>query len=216
MKIQNSPTIRRMPTYLHRLLEMQQEGRRHVSSTELAEYMHIEPIVVRKDIALTGISGQRRVGYDVGELILFIKNYLGWQSPIRAALIGAGALGTALLGYDDFAHYGLILDSVFDCDVQKIGTRIRGKEIFSIETMEKRLKKSPVSIAIICVSSAAAQSVVDRLVNVGVRCIWNFANVSLRTPPGVIVQREVIAGGLAMLAVKMKNSRIHPGTETVE
>ena len=86
MKIQNSPTIRRMPTYLHRLLEMQQEGRRHVSSTELAEYMHIEPIVVRKDIALTGISGQRRVGYDVGELILFIKNYLGWQSPIRAAL----------------------------------------------------------------------------------------------------------------------------------
>lgn len=216
MKIQNSPTIRRMPAYLHRLLEMQQEGRESVSSTELAEYMHIEPIVVRKDIALTGISGQRRVGYHVDELIRFIKNYLGWQNPVRAALIGAGALGTALLGYDDFAHYGLILDSVFDCDAKKIGTRIRGKEIFSMESMEERLKKSPVSLAIICVSSAAAQSVVDRLVNVGVRCIWNFANVSLRTPPGVIVQREVIAGGLAMLSVKMKNSRLHPGAEILE
>ena len=216
MKTQNSPTIRRMPTYLHRLLELQEEKRQHVSSTELAEYMHIEPIVVRKDIALTGISGQRRVGYNVDELIRYIKNYLGWRKPVRAALIGAGALGTALLGYADFAHYGLILDSVFDCDAGKIGSRIRGKEIFSMDSLEERLKKSPVSIAIICVSSAAAQSVVDRLVNVGVRAIWNFANVSLRTPPGVIVQREVIAGGLAMLSVKMKNSRQHPGAEVME
>ena len=85
-----------------------------------------------------------------------------------------------------------------------------------MESMEKRLKQSPVSLAIICVSGAAAQSVVDRLVNVGVRSIWNFANVSLRTPPGVIVQREVIAGGLAMLSVKMKNSRLHPGAEITE
>ena len=97
IKVQNSPAIRRMPTYLHKLLKMRLEGKLHVSSTELAEYMNIEPIVVRKDIALTGISGQRRVGYDVNELIRYIKNYLSWQKNITATLIGAGSLGTALL-----------------------------------------------------------------------------------------------------------------------
>ena len=212
IKVQNSPTIRRMPTYLHKLLKMRLEGKHHVSSTELAEYMNIEPIVVRKDIALTGISGQRRVGYDVNELIRYIKNYLSWQKNITATLIGAGSLGTALLGYDDFNHYGLNIESVFDCDENKIGKEIRGREVYDIATLENRLKTAPPDIAIVCVSNAAAQSVVNRLVSVGIRYIWNFANVSLRVPKGVIVQREVIAGGLAMLSVKMKLSSMKPGT----
>lgn len=213
IKIQNSPAIRRMPTYLHKLLKMKLEGRSSVSSTELAEYMHIEPIVVRKDIALTGISGQRRVGYDVSELIRYIKNYLGWQAPIAATLIGAGSLGSALLGYDDFAHYGLNIESVFDSDPSKIGREIRGREVFDIASLENRFKVSSPDLAIICVSNASAQQVVDRLVAIGIKYIWNFANVSLSTPPGVIVQREVIAGGLAMLTVKMKNSRLDPDSE---
>ena len=92
-KLLNIPAIRRMPTYLHKLLKMQAEGKTSVSSTELAEYMKIELIVVRKDISLTGISGQRRVGYDINELIKYIKNYLGWEEMIPAALIGAGRTG---------------------------------------------------------------------------------------------------------------------------
>ena len=50
-KLLNIPAIRRMPTYLHKLLKMQAEGKVSVSSTELAEYMKIELIVVRKDIS---------------------------------------------------------------------------------------------------------------------------------------------------------------------
>ena len=56
---------------------------------------------------------------------------------------------------------------------------------------------------------------VDRLISVGIKYFWNFANVSLHVPKGVIVQREVIAGGLAMLTVKMKLSSMKPG-DTVD
>ena len=206
-RILNIPAIRRMPTYLHKLLKMQAEGKVSVSSTELAEYMKIELIVVRKDISLTGISGQRRVGYDVNELIRYIKNYLGWQDTISAVLIGAGALGAALLGYDDFSHYGFHLSSVFDSDPAKIGTVIRGRKVCDIKDFRKLVSKNMPDIAVICVSGSAAQDVADLVVSAGVRYIWNFANVSLRVPAGVIVQREVIAGGLAMLAVKMKQDR---------
>ena len=206
-KLLNIPAIRRMPTYLHKLLKMQAEGKTSVSSTELAEYMKIELIVVRKDISLTGISGQRRVGYDINELIKYIKNYLGWEQTIPAALIGAGSLGTALLGYNDFELYGFHIEQVFDSSADKIGQCIYGRTVKNINTMAECFAGNPPEIAVICVSNTAAQAVADRLVALGVKYIWNFANVSLKVPPDVVVQREVIAGGLAMLSVRRKQSR---------
>ena len=210
-KILNMPAIRRMPTYLHKLLKMQSEGKVSVSSTELAEYMNIELIVVRKDISLTGISGQRRVGYDVNELITYIKKYLGWEESIPAVLIGAGSLGTALLGYDDFEHYGFSIEWVFDASVEKIGKNIYGRTVLDIRDMKNSFQGKRPEIAVICVSNAAAQDVADQLVDCGIKYIWNFANVSLNVPPDVVVQREVIAGGLAMLAVRRKMDKSRPG-----
>ncbi len=207
-KILNIPAIRRMPTYLHKLLMLQAEGRSNVSSTELAEYMNIELIVVRKDISLTGISGMRRVGYDVNELIKYIKNYLGWEEPISAALIGAGSLGTALLGYDDFGHYGFRIDQIFDSSAEKIGKEIYGRTVLDIRKMAEYFAVKTPEIAVICVSNDSAQQVADQLVSFGIKYIWNFANVSLQVPPGVVVQREVIAGGLAMLAVRRKQDKL--------
>jgi redox-sensing transcriptional repressor len=193
-----------MPTYLHKLLKMQAEGKVSVSSTELAEYMKIELIVVRKDISLTGIAGQRRVGYDVNELIKYIKNYLGWDDILPAVLIGAGSLGTALLGYNDFEAYGFRIEQVFDADPEKIGQTIYGRTVMDIRNMPEVFSSAKPEIAVLCVSNTAAQAVADQLVAQGVKYIWNFANVSLKVPPDVVVQREVIAGGLAMLAVKRK------------
>ena len=51
------------------------------------------------------------------------------------------------------------------------------------------------------------QEIADMLVSLGIKYIWNFANVSLQVPPHVVVQREVIAGGLAMLSVKRKQDQ---------
>lgn len=193
-----------MPTYLHKLLKMQAEGKGNVSSTELAEYMKIELIVVRKDISLTGISGQRRVGYDVNELIRYIKKYLGWEETIPAVLIGAGSLGTALLGYDDFGHYGFHISEVFDSSPEKIGQKIYGRVVRDIADMPVCFAQNPPEIAVICVSNSAAQDIADKVVSLGIKYIWNFANVSLKVPQDVVVQREVIAGGLAMLSVRRK------------
>ena len=42
----------------------------------------------------------------------------------------------------------------------------------------------------------------------GVRAFWNFSNLCLQVPPNVVVQREVIAGGLALLSMKLKTHDI--------
>lgn len=196
-----------MPSYLHKLLRMRFEGKTFVSTTELADYMGIELIVVRKDIALTNLAGQRRVGYNINDLIAAIKEYLGWQNTHTATLIGAGALGAAILGYDEFAAYGLKIETVFDCDVNKIGRALRNHEIFDIATIRTRLKSAPPDIAILCVSNVTAQATADLAVGIGIKSIWNFTNTSLITPDDVIVQNEVLSGGFAMLAVKILKSR---------
>ncbi|MCI6289438.1 MAG: redox-sensing transcriptional repressor Rex [Lentisphaeria bacterium] len=206
LKIQRTPTIRRMPTYLHKLCRMRQEGKTYVSCTELAEYMNIELIVARKDIAMTGLAGHRRYGYRIDELIEAIREYVGWDKGMSAVLVGAGALGSALLGYQDFATYGLSIDFVFDSSPAKIGTLIHEHEVFDIAEIHCRLQDAKPKIGIICVGNTSAQLVADTLIAEGIRYIWNFANVCLTVPEGVIVQREVIAGGLAVLAAKIKNT----------
>lgn len=207
LKLQNTPTVRRMPTYLHKLLEMQNRGEKFVSTTYLAGYMNLEPIVVKKDIARTGITGIRRIGYRIDELIEHINRYLGWEELITAALIGAGSLGTAILGFNDLREDDLAITSVFDSDPAKIGREVRGYRIFDAAEMEAVLRPQLPDLAILCVPSAAAQETADRLIACGIRCFWNFANVCLRVPDDVIVQREVIAGGFAVLSYKMKYAR---------
>ena len=205
-KIPNSPSIRRMPSYLHKLMLMHQNGEKHASTTRLAEYINLDTIIVRKDFELTGISGQPGVGYKTDELIDGIRRYLNWDRTCRACLVGAGSLGSALIGHEEFAEYGLEISSVFDSNPDRIDSIIHGRRVTDVRKMTETLKDNPPDLAIICVPSNCAQMVTDELISCGVKAFWNFANVCLRVPADVIVQREVIAGGLAVLFAKINKA----------
>jgi redox-sensing transcriptional repressor len=202
-KIQKLPSIRRMPTYLHKLSEMRKNGLDTVSTTILAQYMNLEPIVVRKDLEITGITGQPGVGYKTKELIDAIKTFLNWHNTSEAVLVGAGSLGSALLGYEGFEEYGLKIIAAFDASPEKIGTEIHGREVFDIERLPDLGKRLQVEMGILCVPPPNAQEVADLMIAAGIKAIWNFTNVSLKVPDDVVVQREVIASGLAVLSVKL-------------
>ena len=203
VKVPKLPTIRRLPTYLYKLSEMRKAGVSIVATPELARYMNFGEIVIRKDLAITGVTGQPGVGYKVKELIDAIKSYLNWDNDSEAVLVGAGSLGSALLGYEGFEEYGLRIIAAFDSDPEKIGLEVRGRSVFDVDRLEELVARLQVRMGIICVPAAFAQEVADRMVRGGIKAIWNFANVSLKVPDDVIVQREVIAGGLAVLSVKM-------------
>ncbi|HQL08562.1 redox-sensing transcriptional repressor Rex [Oligosphaera ethanolica] len=207
-KVLNTPAIRRMPTYFHKLVLMQQAHEEVVSTTVLAKYMGLEPIIVRKDFELTGVKGQPGIGYKTHELIEAIRSYLGWDACKKACLVGAGSLGSALLGYQEFSEYGMLFTDVFDADPEKIDTRIHGHLVRDVRQMTPRLRQARPDIGIICVPAIHAQAVVDDMIACGVRAFWNFSNLCLQVPPNVVVQREVIAGGLALLSMKLKTHDI--------
>ena len=197
------PTIRRIPSYLRLLYEYRSADQEWISATDIAQRLSLKPIQVRKDMAFTGITGKPKKGFLVKDLIDSIREFLGWDAMSEAVIVGTGALGSALIGYSGFSDHGLNIIGAFDNDLKKIGSKVHGQEIYSLEDISTIVKEKNVSIAIMTVPASAAQDVADLLVEAGIKGIWNFSPVKLHVPESVIVQKEDLSSGLAVLSVRL-------------
>ena len=202
-KVDKLPTIRRLPAYLRILRDLSSKGKEFVSSNQLAEVISIDSILVRKDLVLTGIVGTPRIGYHISDLIRAIEDFLGWGDPLNAFLIGAGHLGTAILGYKEMNNYGHKIVAAFDKDPRKIDQSIHGVRVFNITRAPELLKKLNVRLAILTVPAEEAQKVTDLLVEAGIQGIWNFTSANIDVPDGIDMHKEDLISGLAVLSVKM-------------
>ena len=79
-KIAPLPSIRRLPAYLRLLQSLRLAGRDVVSCTHIGKELGLVSTQVRKDLAVTGIVGKPKVGYNVAALITAIEAFLGWTS----------------------------------------------------------------------------------------------------------------------------------------
>jgi redox-sensing transcriptional repressor len=203
-KISSTPSIRRLPSYLNIIRHYQGSGDGYISGTVIAQELNLEPIQVRKDLAITGIIGKPKKGYAVDALIAAIEHFLGWDKVRTAILVGAGNLGSALMGYQEFKRHGLNVIAAFDSDPSKDGAEIHGVKVFPMTEMERKIGESNVKTAILTVPSPFAQATSDILVKSGVEAIWNFTNVKLKIPDKVVMQREDLSSGYALLCVMLQ------------
>ena len=197
-------TIRRLPRYLRLLQQLAAAGQETVSSNLISEELGQESIVVRKDLAVTGVNGKPRIGFHIPSLIRAIEDVINLHDHSEAFLVGVGNLGTALMGYQGFAQYGLNIVAAFDTNPEKIGVTVHGKRVFPLETMIELGQRMHVIMGILCVPAEEAQDVTNIMVKAGIRGIWNFTPMTLKVPEGIVVQREDIAAGLAVLSVKLE------------
>ena len=197
------PTLRRLPLY-HRLLkELPEQAGAAISCTEIGRQLNLDPTQVRKDLEMAGLAGRPRVGYPVAETLDGIASFLGWQKVNEAFLVGAGSLGSALLGYRKFEDCGLKIVAAFDADVSKVGTRIHDKLVLQMNLLPDLARRMGVLIGIITVPPTEAQEVADMMIEGGIRAIWNFAPVQLSTPDTVILHNEDLYCSLAALSQKL-------------
>ncbi len=208
-KIPAAPSVRRLPSYLNVIRNVQSQGLNHISGTVIANELELEPIQVRKDLAITGIIGKPKKGYPVEELIYAIEKFLGWSNPKDAILIGAGNLATALLGYQKFQFHGLNFVAAFDTDDKKIGKQIHGVPVLSLASLHENIKSLKPTIAIITVPSTVAQDIADKVIEAGITAIWNFSNTKLKIPKGISCQQEDLTSGYALLSLMMNNKNSH-------
>ncbi|MDR3123346.1 MAG: redox-sensing transcriptional repressor Rex [Treponema sp.] len=203
-KIPAQPSVRRLPAYLYSIRQAQRNGSQYISGTAIAQELRLEPIQVRKDLAITGIIGKPKKGYPVNDLIKAIERFLGWDSVQDVILVGAGNLGSALMGHQEFRLHGLHIVAAFDKNPQKIGTTIHGVRVLPMDSLEMEIRKMGIKIAILTIHSDVAQETADRLVSAGIRGIWNFTAFKIRVPEWVAVQAENLSSGYAMLCVSMQ------------
>lgn len=206
-KIAAAPSVRRLPGYLNVIRAFQEDGGQYIASTYIAKELSVEPIQVRKDLAITGIFGKPQKGYPVDSLLAAIERFLGWDTLRDAVLVGVGNLGSALLGYRGFNLHGLNISAAFDSDRRKIGALIHGIKIMNERTMDIQIPRLGVKIAILTVPTDQAQETADVLVKAGIEGIWNFTGIKLVVPDHITVQKEDLSSGFAMLCIKMHTKK---------
>lgn len=199
-------TVARLSLYLRLLSELQVERVPTVSSEALARRCGTTAAQVRKDLSLFGTFGKRGLGYSVGELVVVLRSILGLERRWRVALVGAGRIGMALLGYEDFRRQGFYIEAVFDASPGKIGQKRHGVVVQPDEEMEAVLSSGAIDIVIVAVPAEVAQSVVDRVVAAGVTGILNFAPTKLDVPAGVALKNVNMAMELEALSYALVNS----------
>ena len=179
------PTLLRICTYLRVL-----EGHRRptISSAAIAEAAAVNAAQVRKDLSFFGDFGRPGVGYRVDELAASLRHLMGLDRERRVVIVGAGALGSALITYPGFEARGFRVAAIFDDNPAKVGHRLRGHEVMAVERLSEVTAEESVCIGIIAVPRAAAQEVADLLVKAGIRAIVNFAPISLRVPDEIRIR----------------------------
>lgn len=209
------PTLRRLPIYYQYLKNLESTGTKVISCTTIGNDLDFDPTQVRKDFSYTGVEGKPKVGYLVADLLREIEEFLGWNKVNAAFLVGAGNLGTALLGYSQFKQHGLSIVGAFDKDEAKIGRLIHGKRVLALEKLPGLALRMGIRLGIITVPPASAQEVADLMVKGGIQAIWNFAPVTLKVPSPVLVRNEELYYSLASLSHSLAK-KMHTKTEKGE
>ncbi|TFG80875.1 MAG: redox-sensing transcriptional repressor Rex [Spirochaetales bacterium] len=207
MKVSYAPSVRRLPSYLLIARQAQDNGDEYLSGTVIASELDLEPIQVRKDLSITGIAGKPKRGYPVQPLVKAIESYLNWDRQVNAVVVGAGNLGSALMGFPGFREHGLRIIGGFDMDSSIAGSKIYGIPVYPMDQVKSKIEELASLTAILTVPSVSAQSVTDILVECGIKALWNFTNVKLKVPDDVVVQNEDLSSGYAMLSIKCRMRR---------
>lgn len=198
-------TIARMPLYLHFLQEEISKGAQYISSSVIAQSISVSSVLVRKDLALVSSEpGRPRLGFFISRLIVDIEKFLGYNDLSDVIIVGVGGLGRAFLGYEGFKNNGLNVVAAFDVDKKLVGSKISGKKVLHLDDLAAFVEKSNVRIGIITVPKHAAQEVLNKMVDAGIRAVWNFAPAPLRVPKNIVLKTEDLAASLAILAGKLK------------
>lgn len=197
--------IRRLPKYHRYLGELLNKDIKRISSKELSDITGFTASQIRQDLNNFGGFGQQGYGYNVDALYEEIGKILGLDKEYKAVVIGAGNLGQAIANYAGFKESSFSIKALFDVNPKMIGINIRDFEVLDVDNAPEFVKKNTIDIAILCIPKNGAQETVDRLIEAGIKGIWNFASIDLEVPKNIIVENVSITESLFTLSYLMKD-----------
>lgn len=174
-----------------------------VFSENLADAIGGNSPQVRKDFSIFGITGAKRGGYRLDELVDKLDNILGKDKVHEVVVVGAGHIGRALIDYLGFDKYGIRIVAAFDADPEKFNLNMQ-VPVYPVEELGEFVKEKGIKIGVISVPDSAAQRVCDTLVQSEVLGILNFAPICVSVPESCIVTNVNLALELETLIYFVK------------
>ena len=200
--------IRRMPRYYRYLGELLEDGVERISSNDLSKRMNVTASQIRQDLNNFGGFGQQGYGYNVKFLYEEIGKILGLNQKHNIIVIGAGNLGQALANYAKFEKLGFVITALFDVNPALEGVTVRGIKIHMLDELEDYCKDHVVDIAALTMPKEKADAIANRLVNLGIQAIWNFAQVDLDLiDKDVVVENVHLSDSLMQLSYNIVKNK---------
>jgi redox-sensing transcriptional repressor len=197
--------IRRMPRYYRYLGELLEDGVERISSNDLSKRMNVTASQIRQDLNNFGGFGQQGYGYNVKFLY---EEILGLNQKHNIIVIGAGNLGQALANYVKFEKLGFVITALFDVNPALEGVTVRGIKIHMLDELEDYCKDHVVDIAALTMPKEKADAIANRLVNLGIQAIWNFAHVDLDLiDKDVVVENVHLSDSLMQLSYNIVKNK---------
>lgn len=205
--------IRRMPRYYRYLGELLDDGVERISSNDLSNRMKVTASQIRQDLNNFGGFGQQGYGYNVQYLFDEIGKILGLNQQHNIIIIGAGNLGQALANYVKFEKLGFKIVALFDVNPELKGKAVRDIPILMLNELDDYCANNHVDIAALTMPKSKADTIAQKLVDLGVKAIWNFAHVDLNIENNedVVVESVHLSDSLMQLSYNIvknkKNSK---------
>ena len=177
----------RLSRYLQVLIQARKMDKETIASQELSAYTHINSTQIRRDLSGFGKFGKRGVGYQVDFLVAEIRKILRTSGQHNIVLFGAGNLGQAIASSDIFGDHGFRIVAIFDVDPALVGRDFGGVRVRDLSELSAVVEDEDVVVGVLAVPSDAAQGVADRLVEAGVKIVFNYSERLLQVPPEVTV-----------------------------
>lgn len=204
----SSAVIRRLPRYYRYLGELIESGVQRISSKDLSVRMKVTASQIRQDLNNFGGFGQQGYGYNVKFLYEEIGKILGLNQKHNIIVIGAGNLGQALANYVKFEKLGFVITALFDVNPALEGVTVRGIKIHMLDELEDYCKNHVVDIAALTMPKEKADAIANRLVNLGIQAIWNFAHVDLDLiDKDVVVENVHLSDSLMQLSYNIVKNK---------
>ncbi|MBQ3005071.1 MAG: redox-sensing transcriptional repressor Rex [Clostridia bacterium] len=198
--------IKRLPRYYRFLGELKKSGTLRISSNELSMRMKLTASQIRQDLNCFGGFGQQGYGYNVEQLYIEIGKILGVDRTCKTILVGAGNLGKAIASHMSFESRGFSLVGIFDSNKELIGTTLKNIEIFDVDKLDEFCLENKPEVAVLCIPSSVASTIVDKLIDLGVTGFWNFTHFDIAAKyPEVTVENVHLNDSLMTLSYQMKN-----------
>jgi redox-sensing transcriptional repressor len=215
--IGNENAVMRLLHYKDTLKKLKTLGFSKVFSDNLADTVGVSPSLVRKDFSLFDISGHKRGGYRIDDLVERLDQILGRNVTQKVIIVGAGKLGSALMNFHGFEEEHIRIMAAFDQDEAK-HDGAAAIPVLPMESLRGYIAENQIRLGILALPEDAAQRAADVMILAGIRGILNFSPLQLRSPRHCIIRNvnlELELEHLIYLINRTPETEAAPGEDTV-